>query len=53
MIFEFEYSLLKAFYEIVFVRKSHDKIDKVANFWMIYRLGRIYILENLQNKNGE
>jgi cellulose synthase/poly-beta-1,6-N-acetylglucosamine synthase-like glycosyltransferase len=31
MIFEFEYSLLKAFYEIVFVRKSHDKIDKVAS----------------------
>jgi cellulose synthase/poly-beta-1,6-N-acetylglucosamine synthase-like glycosyltransferase len=29
--FEFEFSLLKAFYEIVFVRKSHDKIDKVAS----------------------
>ena len=28
---EFEYSLLKAFYEIVFVRKTHDKIDKVAS----------------------
>lgn len=31
MFFEFEFSLLKAFYEIVFVRKSHDKIDKVAS----------------------
>jgi len=31
MIFEFEFSLLKAFYEIIFVRKSHDKIDKVAS----------------------
>jgi cellulose synthase/poly-beta-1,6-N-acetylglucosamine synthase-like glycosyltransferase len=31
MVFEFEFSLLKAFYEIVFVRKSHDKIDKVAS----------------------
>ena len=29
--FEFEFSLLKAFYEVVFVRKSHDKIDKVAS----------------------
>jgi cellulose synthase/poly-beta-1,6-N-acetylglucosamine synthase-like glycosyltransferase len=29
--FEFEFSLLKAFYEIVFLRKSHDKIDKVAS----------------------
>ena len=31
MLFEFEFSLLKAFYEIIFVRKSHDKIDKVAS----------------------
>jgi cellulose synthase/poly-beta-1,6-N-acetylglucosamine synthase-like glycosyltransferase len=29
--FEFEFSLLKALYEIVFVRKSHDKIDQVAS----------------------
>jgi len=29
--FEFEFSLLNAFYEVVFVRKSHDKIDKVAS----------------------
>ena len=29
--FQFEYSLLKAFFEIVFVRKSHDTIDKVAS----------------------
>jgi cellulose synthase/poly-beta-1,6-N-acetylglucosamine synthase-like glycosyltransferase len=29
--FQFEFSLLKAFYEIVFVRKSHDKIDKAAS----------------------
>jgi len=29
--FEFEFSLLKASYEIIFVRKSHDKIDKVAS----------------------
>jgi len=28
---EFEYSLLKALYEIVFVKKTHDKIDKVAS----------------------
>jgi len=29
--FEFEYSLLKALFEILFVRKSHDKIEKVAS----------------------
>ena len=29
--FEFEFSLLKAIYEVVFVRKSHDKIDKVVS----------------------
>jgi len=29
--FEFEYSLLKAIYQIVFTRKVHDKIDKVAS----------------------
>jgi cellulose synthase/poly-beta-1,6-N-acetylglucosamine synthase-like glycosyltransferase len=29
--FEFEYSLLKAVYEILFVRKSHDKIEKVES----------------------
>lgn len=29
--FEFEYSLLKALYEIVFVKKTHDKIDKVTS----------------------
>jgi len=29
--FEFEFSLLKALYEIVFVRRSHDKIEKVAS----------------------
>ena len=29
--FEFEYSLLKALYEILFVRKSHDKIEKVES----------------------
>lgn len=28
---EFEYSLLRAIYEIVFVRKSHDKIEQVAS----------------------
>ena len=28
---EFEYSLLKALYETFFVRKTHDKIDKVAS----------------------
>jgi hypothetical protein len=26
---QFEYSLLKAIFQVVFVRKSHDKIDKV------------------------
>jgi hypothetical protein len=25
----FEYSLLKAFYQVIFTKKSHDKIDKV------------------------
>jgi len=30
-IFEFEYSLLKGLYDIVFLRKSHDKIDKVIS----------------------
>jgi cellulose synthase/poly-beta-1,6-N-acetylglucosamine synthase-like glycosyltransferase len=29
--FDFEYSLLKAFFEIIFVRKSHDKIEKVES----------------------
>jgi cellulose synthase/poly-beta-1,6-N-acetylglucosamine synthase-like glycosyltransferase len=29
--FEFEYSLLKAIYQVVFTRKTHDKIDKVAS----------------------
>ena len=29
--FEFEYSLLKAFYEILFIKKSHDKIEKVES----------------------
>lgn len=29
--FEFEYSLLKAIVEIIFVRKSHDKIEKVES----------------------
>jgi cellulose synthase/poly-beta-1,6-N-acetylglucosamine synthase-like glycosyltransferase len=28
---EFEYSLLKALYQVIFTRKSHDKIDKVAS----------------------
>ncbi len=28
---EFEYSLLKALYEIFFVKKTHDQIDKVAS----------------------
>lgn len=31
MFFDFEYSLLKAIFEIVFIRKSHDKIDKVES----------------------
>ena len=31
MFFDFEYSLLKAFYEILFIRKSHDKIEKVES----------------------
>jgi cellulose synthase/poly-beta-1,6-N-acetylglucosamine synthase-like glycosyltransferase len=30
-VLEFEYSLLKALYEVVVVRKAHDKIDKVAS----------------------
>lgn len=29
--FDFEYSLLKACFEILFVRKSHDKIEKVES----------------------
>ena len=29
--FEFEYSLLKAIYQVVFTRKVHDKIDKVES----------------------
>ena len=29
--FQFEYSLLKAIFQVVFVRKSHDKIEKVAS----------------------
>jgi cellulose synthase/poly-beta-1,6-N-acetylglucosamine synthase-like glycosyltransferase len=29
--FEFEYSLLKACFEILFIRKSHDKIEKVES----------------------
>jgi len=29
--FEFEYSLLKALGEILFVRKSHDMIEKVQS----------------------
>ena len=29
--FEFEYSLLKAIYQVVCTRKTHDKIDKVAS----------------------
>jgi cellulose synthase/poly-beta-1,6-N-acetylglucosamine synthase-like glycosyltransferase len=28
---EFEYSLLKAIYQVVFTKKAHDKIDKVAS----------------------
>jgi cellulose synthase/poly-beta-1,6-N-acetylglucosamine synthase-like glycosyltransferase len=28
---QFEYSLLKAIFQVVFVRKSHDKIEKVAS----------------------
>jgi len=28
---EFEYSLLKAVYQVVFTKKAHDKIDKVAS----------------------
>lgn len=31
MVLEFEYSLLKALFEILFVRKSHDKIEKVES----------------------
>ena len=29
--FEFEYSLLKALYQVVFTRRTHDKIDKVIS----------------------
>ena len=29
--FEFEYSLLKALYQVVFTKKTHDKIDKVLS----------------------
>lgn len=29
--FEFEYSLLKAIYQVVFTKKVHDKIDKVSS----------------------
>jgi cellulose synthase/poly-beta-1,6-N-acetylglucosamine synthase-like glycosyltransferase len=29
--FEFEYSLLKAIYQVVYTRKTHDKIDKEAS----------------------
>ena len=29
--FEFEYSLLKAFYEVFFIKKTHDKIEKVIS----------------------
>jgi cellulose synthase/poly-beta-1,6-N-acetylglucosamine synthase-like glycosyltransferase len=29
--FEFEYSLLKAFYQVVFTRQTHDKIDTVLS----------------------
>lgn len=29
--FEFEYSLLKALYQVVFTKKTHDKIDKVIS----------------------
>jgi cellulose synthase/poly-beta-1,6-N-acetylglucosamine synthase-like glycosyltransferase len=29
--FEFEYSLLRAIYQVVFTKKTHDKIDKVAS----------------------
>lgn len=28
---EFEYSLLKAFYQVVFTKRTHDKIDKVVS----------------------
>lgn len=28
---QFEYSLLKAIFQVVFVRKSHDKIDKIGS----------------------
>jgi len=31
MALEFEYSLLKALYEILFVRKTHDQIEKVVS----------------------
>ena len=29
--FQFEYSLLKAIFQVLFVRKSHDKIDQVVS----------------------
>jgi cellulose synthase/poly-beta-1,6-N-acetylglucosamine synthase-like glycosyltransferase len=28
---DFEYSLLKAFYQVIFTKKTHDKIDKVVS----------------------
>jgi hypothetical protein len=28
---EFEYSLLRAIYQIVFTRRAHDKIDKIVS----------------------
>ena len=30
-LFEFEYAILKALYQIIFTRKEHDKIDKVIS----------------------